>query len=64
MTATNMYSNFGGFRCSPPVLVQNVVRLLFRLRTGLAGLLMDKKRCKMIIEERCVICECGAGEDV
>ena len=25
-----------------------VVRLLFRLRTGSAGLLEDKKRCKML----------------
>ena len=43
---------------------QEVVRLLFRLRTGSAVLLEDKKRCKMIIDERCVMCESGAGEDV
>ena len=43
---------------------QEVVRLLFRLRTVSAGLLEDKKRCKMIVDERCVMCESGAGEDV
>ena len=26
---------------------------LFRLRTGSAGLLADKKRCRMISDERC-----------
>ena len=36
------------------VLGQEVVRLLFGRRTGSAGLLEDKKRCKMIIDERCV----------
>ena len=40
------------------------MRLLFRLRTGLASLLEDNKRCKMIIDERYVMCESGAGEDV
>ena len=30
---------------------QEVVRLLFRLRTGSAGLLVDMKRCKIIIDE-------------
>ena len=39
---------------------QKVVRLLLRLITGSAGL-GDKKRCKMIIDERCVMCESGAG---
>ena len=34
------------------------MRLLFRLRTGSAGLLEDKKRCKIII------CESGVGEDM
>ena len=34
---------------------------MFRLRTGL---LEDTKRCKMIIDERCVMCEGGVGEDV
>ena len=42
---------------------QEVVRLLFRLRTDSAGLLR-KRRCKMIINERCVMCESGAGEEV
>ena len=37
---------------------------MFRLRTSSAGLLEDKKRCKMIIDERCVMCESGAEEDV
>ena len=27
-------------------------------------LLEDKKRCKTIVDERCVMCEKGAGEDV
>ena len=44
---------------------QEVVRLLFRLRTGSAGLLEDKKRCKMFIDEVCNVLEwcrrrCGA----
>ena len=43
---------------------QEVVRLLFRLKTGSAGLLEVKKRCKMIIDEMCVICGSGEGEDV
>ena len=43
---------------------QEVVRLLFRLKTSSAGLLEDKKRCEMIIDERCVMCESGEGEDV
>ena len=34
------------------------------VRTGSAGLLEDKKRCKMIIDKRCGMCESGAGEDV
>ena len=37
------------------------MKLLFRLRTGSAGLLEDKKRCKLIIDEKCVMC--GAGGD-
>ena len=40
---------------------QEVVRLLFKLRTGSAGLLEDKKRSKMIIDGRCVMCESDAG---
>ena len=43
---------------------QEVVRLLFRLRTSSAGLLEDKKRCEMIIHEGCIIYESGEGEDV
>ena len=42
---------------------QESVRLLFRLRTGSAGL-EDKKRCRMVSDERYVICDSGAGEDV
>ena len=38
------------------VQVQESVRLLFRLRTGSAGLLEDKKRCRMVSEERlCIV---------
>ena len=33
---------------------QESVRLLFRLRTGSAGLLEDKKRCRMFSDKRCV----------
>ena len=40
------------------------MRLLFRLRTGSAGFLEDKKSCKMIIDERCVMCVSGAEVDV
>ena len=40
------------------------MRLLFWLRTGSAGLLEDKKRCRMVSDERCVICDSGVGEDV
>ena len=43
--------------------VQDSVRLLFILRTGSIGLL-DKKRCKVVIDESCVMCDSGAGEDV
>ena len=43
---------------------QDVVRLLFRLRTDSAGLLEDKEICEMITDVRCVMCESGAGEDV
>ena len=43
---------------------QESVRLLFRLRTGSFGLLEDKKRCRMVSDERCVICDSRAGEDV
>ena len=40
------------------------VRLLFRLRTGSAGLLEDKKRCRKVSDERCVMCDSGAREDM
>ena len=40
------------------------MRLLFILTTGSAGLFKDKKRYKMIKDERYVMCESGAGEDV
>ena len=34
------------------------------VQTGQAQLFEDKKRCKMIIDERCVMCASGAGKDV
>ena len=37
---------------------------VFWLRTGSPGLLEDKKRCRMVRDERCVICDSGVGEDV
>ena len=43
---------------------QESVRLLFRLRTGSAGLLEDKKICRMVSGKRCVMCDSGVGEDV
>ena len=43
---------------------QESVRLLFRLRTGSAGLLEDKKRCRKISDERCVICDREVGDDM
>ena len=43
---------------------QESVRLLFRLRTSSAGLLADKKRCRMVSDERCVMCDSRTGEDV
>ena len=50
---------------------QESVRLLFRLRTGSAGLSEDKKGCGMVSEKRCVMCDsdcvmCDSrvGEDV
>ena len=33
---------------------QESVRLLFRLRTDSAGLLEDRKSCRMVSDERCV----------
>ena len=38
--------------------------MLFRLRTGSAWLLEDKKRCRMVSDERYVTCDRGVGEDV
>ena len=35
------------------------VRLRFRLRSGSAGLFEDKKRCGMVEEDRCVLCNGG-----
>ena len=38
--------------------------LLFRLRIDSAGLLEEKKRYKIIIDDWCVICESDTEEDV
>ena len=38
--------------------------MLFKLRTGSAGLLEDKKRCRVVSDERCVMCDSRVGEDV
>ena len=51
-----------GWRDVRSVQNQESVRLLFRLRTGSAGL-KDKKKCKMV-DERCVMCDSGVGQDV
>ncbi len=40
------------------------VARLCRLRTDSSWWLEEKKRCKMIIDERWVMCGSGAGEDV
>ena len=40
------------------------MRLLFRLRTSSAGPLEDMKRCKMVGDERCVMCDSRVGEDM
>ena len=40
------------------------MRLLFRLRTGSAGLLEDKKRCRMVSDKKCEMCDSGVGVDV
>ena len=40
------------------------VRLRFRLRSGSAGLFEDKKRCGMVEEDRCVLCNGLKVEDV
>ena len=34
------------------------------MRSGSFGLLEDKKRCRMVIDEMCVICDSRVGEDV
>ena len=36
---------------------QESMMFLFRLRTGSDALLEDKKRCRMISDERCVLCD-------
>ena len=46
------------------VLDNYEVRLRFRLRTGSAGLLVDKKRCGMCEDMRCVLCDGGQVEDL
>ena len=43
------------------VQCQESVRLLFRLRFGSAGLLKDKKRCRMVSDKRCVMCDSRVG---
>ena len=40
------------------------VRLRSRLRSGSAGLLEDKKRCRMCVDDRCVLCDSGVVEDL
>ena len=53
-----------GWRDVKSVQGQVSVRLLFKLRTGSAGLLEDKKSCRMVSDERGVMCDSGVGEDV
>ena len=36
---------------------QESMRLLFRMRTGSAGLLEDKKNCRIVSDEMCVMCD-------
>ena len=43
---------------------QEIVRLLFRPRTGSAGLFKAKKRYRMVNDERCVMCDNRVGEGV
>ena len=43
------------------VLGQKSLRLLFRLKTCSAGLLEDKTRCRMVSDEKCVMCDSGVG---
>ena len=40
------------------------VWLMFRLRTTSAGLLQDKRRCRLCSVDRCVMCDSGEVEDV
>ena len=35
------------------------MRLRFWLRSGSAGLLKDKKRCRMCVDDWCVLCDSG-----
>ena len=56
--------NLGVERYVRSVQGQESVRLLFRLRTDSAGLLEDKKRCRMVSDQRYVMCDSGIGEDV
>jgi len=40
------------------------LRLWYQLRTGSAGLLEDKKQCRMCTDDRHVLCDSGQVEDV
>ena len=40
------------------------IQLRFQLKSGSAGLFEDKKRCRMVEEDRCVLCNEGKVEDV
>ena len=40
---------------------QESVGLLFGLRTSSAWFLEDKKRCRVVSDERCVMCDSGVG---
>ena len=53
-----------GWRDLRSVQGQESVRLLFRLRTGSAELLEDNKRCRIVSDERCVMCDSGVVENV
>ena len=52
-----------GWRDVWSVQSQESVRLLFKLGTGSAVLLVDK-RCRMVSDEGCVICASRVGEDM
>ena len=45
------------------VQAQESVRLLFSLRTVSTGLLEDRKKCIMVSDVRCVMCDSRVGED-